>query len=524
MPRLVRMTQLMLLVMGLAFTTVAQAGGGYVDNQDGTISDPEHAIMWQKADDGVERSWQEAVTYCEALVLAGHEDWTLPKAYQLEGLIDTAHSPTIDPLFAVKASYYWSATDSANSPDSAKYVNFFYGNTYPYSKDNPYYVLCVREVAATPGKGLTAVFTGAPSGGKPLAIRFTATITGGSEPYFYEWDFGDGDTASATSPTHEFGKDGQYKVILTVSDNNGAVVVANQEIILPLAEVPAAGPDQTATPAKALPDTVPILTEAGSKTTEEAPKTADSGATSGPTPVPVVAEKATAGQESDPAKIALVTPKTTMPQGVMEVLASGQGPPYKDGALGHGLLAYTFANAMAGDGDLNKDGAVTASEIQAYLDLAIKSLSKSQQSPVITRGGDDFAVCAAPGSSTYVLAIGIAHDLAGAALVAGQDAELVRKAVEAKCQMTKTMMLTADHANRQDILQAVLQIGSMITASDNLVVYMGAANSQDNGRLNWHVNDSSKELPLFTGIYHDDLLQLLKTLPVAHLMVLGEKN
>ena len=197
--------------------------------------------------------------------------------------------------------------------------------------------------------------------------------------------------------------------------------------------------------------------------------------------------------------------------------------PYKPGAFGHALLAYSFANAMAGDGDGNKDGAVTASELQSYLDQAIKSLSKGQQNPRISREGDDFTVCSTSGS-TYVLDIGIAHDLAGAPLAASQDGELVLKAVQDKCQDTKTLVLRGDHANRRDVLQALVKIGSMVTMDDNLIVYVGAANGLDDGRLNWYVNDSSRELPWFTGIYHDDLLLFLKRMPVAHLIFLGEKN
>lgn len=521
MPRLVLMLQGLFFTLLMAFAAVAQAGGGYVDNQDGTISDPQHGTMWQKADDGVERSWSEAVSYCDSLEFAGHNDWVLPKAYQLEGLIDTASSPAIDPIFAVKASYYWSATNSESSADSAKYVNFFYGNTYPDNKNNPYYALCVRPTEAVPGKGLAVVFAGTPVGKKALVIRFTPTVTGGSEPYFYEWDFGDGGTSSAAKPTHEFVKDGQYKVLVTVSDNDGAIAVTNQEISLPLAEIAVVGPDQAAKPEVDEQDKVPVLAEAVPKTSEPAAKSAGEAK---PAEETTAAAAGRGEQGSAQAKTAVVSPGAATLQGFMEVAASGQGVPYKDGALGHGLLAYSFANAMAGDGDWNKDGSVTASEVQAYLDQAIKSLSKGQQKPVVVRDGDDFAVCASKGGSTYVLAIGIGHDLAGASLVAGQDAELVRKAVEDKCQSTKTMMLTADHANRQDVLQALVQIGSMMTASDTLIVYVGAASGQDNGRLNWYVNDSQKELPSFTGIYHEDLVKVLKAMPMRHLMVLGEKN
>lgn len=530
MPRLVRMIQVLFFCMVMAGAGVVQAGENYVDNQDGTISDLQHGTMWQKSDDGVERSWQEAITYCDALELAGHDDWFLPKASQLEGLIDTANSPAIAPLFSLKASYYWSATGSTSSTDSAKYVNFFYGSAYTNSKNKPYYAICVREAAVLPGKGLAAVFAGTPEGGRPLAIRFKATITGGSEPYFYEWDFGDGGTSSSKSPSHEFAKDGQYPVLLTVSDNDGAIIVTNQQVSLPLADISVSGSSEKESAASAndAKDKVPVLVDATPPATEPAPKLEAEVKTIGESEVvssrlPTDAAAAKGEQESRPVKIALVSPNAAL-QGFMDLSASGQGMTYKDGALGHGLLAYSFANAMAGDGDWNKDGSITSSEVQAYLDQAIKSLSKGQQKPVATIDGEDFGVCASQGGSTYVLALGIARDLAGKSLVAGQDAELVRKAVEEKCQHTKTMMLTADHANRQDILQALLQLGSMMTASDTLIVYIGAASGQENGRLNWYVNDTQKELPSFTGIYHEDLVQVLKAMSMAHLLVLSEKN
>jgi PKD repeat protein len=535
MPRLSWMAHvlLILIVFLLAGATMARAEGEYVDNQDGTITDTKHAIMWQKADDGVERSWQEADDYCKSLALAGHSDWTLPKAYQLEGLINTAYSPTIDPLFSVKGSYYWSATESTSSEDSAKYVNFFYGNSYTYSKNHPYYALCVREAKSIPGRELAAVFTGAPESGKPLVIRFTATVTGGTEPYFYEWEFGDGSTSSASAPTHDFSQVGHYTVLLTVSDNNGAVAAANQDIALPLAEVPAAGMEQPAKPSGPPAKEVPALSEPVPQQAElPSPPTGHEGetrthVTSIPeeTPPPVANKVVDTPGNITAAPTGELPPKTSKapPSGILEVAASGKGAPYKDGALGHGLLAYTFANAMAGDGDWNKDGSIAASELQAYLGQAIKSLSKGQQSPEISLNGDDFPVCSSSGS-TFVFAIGVGHDLAGSTLAAGQDAELVRKALEDKCKNTKTMMLTGNHANRPDILEALLRIQSMVTTNDTLVVYVGAASGQDNGRLNWYVNDTRKELPWFTGIYQDDLVNSLKTMSVGHLVVLSEKN
>jgi len=485
------------------------AAGGYVDNQDGTVSEPKHGLMWQKGDDAMQRSWQEAATYCKSLELAGHRDWTLPKAYQLTGLIDMAFSPTIDPVFAVKPSYYWSSTVSETGDDSAKYVNFFYGNTYTFSKDNPYYVLCVRETGAASAQGLMAAFTGEPVRGKALVIHFTATMTGGSEPYFYEWDFGDGGTSSAAGPSHAFAEEGHYRVVLTVSDNEGAIAVSKQEITLPLAEIPVVDAEDTSA-AK------PVA-----KTEDTSLVPAGGVAVASGNEVKLVGEQAPGKTDQEGASSA---GRGGAPQGMMEVLANGGGGASHDATLGHGLLAYTFSKAMAGDGDANTDGALSSRELQAYIEQAIKGLSKGQQSPVVVSAGEDFPLCAGQGGSTYAMTIGIDHDPAGKALAAVQDAELVRKAVEDKCPRTKTLMLKADHANRQDILQALVQIQSMITATDTLLVYVGASAVGEAGRLAWYVNDSQKELPSLSGINHEELVHALKTLPMRHLLVLGEKN
>ena len=471
------------------WTATARADDGrYLDNQDGTVTDTKQGLMWQKGDDGVERSWKEAVDYCASLDLAGHKDWALPKSYQLEALIDTSHSPTIDPVFSLKPSYYWTDTGSTSSDNTAKYVNFFYGNSYTYNKDNPYYSLCVRQAETPVGGKLAAVFAGMPAKGKALTIHFTPTITGGKTPYFCDWEFGDGGESSANDPTHTFAKEGNYQVVLTVSDNAGAVVAATQNLTLPLPEISGAAP---------------------------ASPEAKAGQEGGASP-------SASGQTEAPASSPSV-PAAGGPQGFLDVLASGQGEPVKDGALGHGLLAYAFANAIAGnDGDQKPIS--RASDLQANLGQAIATLSHGQQTPEITRDGDDFPVCSAKGS-TYVLTIGISHDLAGTALSAPeQDAELIRKSLEKTCPRIQTMILKGEHANRRDVVAALQQVGTMAKAEDSLVLYIGAAGGRDGGRLNWYVNDSSKEMPWFTGIQHDDLLAMLKTLTVRDVVVLEEKN
>ncbi len=58
-------------------------------------------------------------------------------------------------------------------------------------------------------------------GPPPLRVEFTATPGGGSPPFSYTWDFGDGETSSLTNPLHTFESEGTYRVNVTVSDATG---------------------------------------------------------------------------------------------------------------------------------------------------------------------------------------------------------------------------------------------------------------------------------------------------------------
>jgi hypothetical protein len=52
----------------------------FIDNSDETITDRATGLMWQQADDGKSRDWEEALEYAEKLELAGHTDWRLPSS------------------------------------------------------------------------------------------------------------------------------------------------------------------------------------------------------------------------------------------------------------------------------------------------------------------------------------------------------------------------------------------------------------------------------------------------------------
>jgi parallel beta-helix repeat protein len=66
---------------------------------------------------------------------------------------------------------------------------------------------------------LSASATASPtSGPRPLTVRFTGSASGGTPPYSYRWDFGDGQTSTTQNPSHTYETDGNCIAILTVTD------------------------------------------------------------------------------------------------------------------------------------------------------------------------------------------------------------------------------------------------------------------------------------------------------------------
>ena len=116
----------------------------YVDNGDGTITDNATGLMWQQADDGNTRDWENSLSYAEGLSLAGYDDWRLPNAKELHSILDytrcpdVTNSPAIDPLFSCTSfndpngnsgqyGYYWTGSPLMDGPSpysDAVYICF----------------------------------------------------------------------------------------------------------------------------------------------------------------------------------------------------------------------------------------------------------------------------------------------------------------------------------------------------------------------------------------------------------------
>jgi Protein of unknown function (DUF1566) len=157
----------------------------FVDNGDGTITDFQTGLMWEKKDDAgglhdkdLVLRWQDELPEKSVyewlselngrtddpeaqLGFAGHTEWRIPTIAELQTLVDLNNaSPTVDPIFSTEcildctvtscsctaAFVYWSSTSAMNNPLLAWTVLFVDGSMSTKTKDDFAHVRAVRGV------------------------------------------------------------------------------------------------------------------------------------------------------------------------------------------------------------------------------------------------------------------------------------------------------------------------------------------------------------------------------------------
>jgi hypothetical protein len=112
--------------------------GDYLDHGDGTVTDRATGLMWSKDDSGVGMDWEQALAWVQAKNAEGylgHDDWRLPNAKELQGLVDYARSPdatgsaAIDPVFDV--------TSVINEAGQTDWPMFWTGTTHVSTAEDP---------------------------------------------------------------------------------------------------------------------------------------------------------------------------------------------------------------------------------------------------------------------------------------------------------------------------------------------------------------------------------------------------
>ncbi|HJO96965.1 MAG TPA: DUF1566 domain-containing protein [Rhodospirillales bacterium] len=113
------------------------------DDGNGAITDRATGLTWMQADSGQDgprrhlgnthytdgrMDWPEALAYCQGLRYAGSDDWRLPNAKELQGLIDYTRSPQTTRSAAIDALFI--ATQITNEADKPDYPGYWASTTH----------------------------------------------------------------------------------------------------------------------------------------------------------------------------------------------------------------------------------------------------------------------------------------------------------------------------------------------------------------------------------------------------------
>jgi PKD repeat protein len=144
-----------------------------------------------------------------------NETWTYSNGTWTDATTTTVGAPPTD--YLVSMAY-----------DDAAGAVIFLGDEGLY-----YTTKTVQSVWSWPGTPLVTTTSATPSEGvAPFNVTFSASTAGGTSPYTYTWQFGDG-SANATGGTvsHRFDGVGNYTVVVTANDTVGRSSVVSMFVV-----------------------------------------------------------------------------------------------------------------------------------------------------------------------------------------------------------------------------------------------------------------------------------------------------
>jgi len=120
------------------------------------VTDKKNAIYWQDniSSQQSSKDWDDAVLYCDKLVLNDVDHWRLPTFKELFSIVDyTRVHPAINPVFSfANEGTYWTSTGFAPSRSRAWTIDFRTGKTYYSYKTTNHAVRCVKDIPTQSAK------------------------------------------------------------------------------------------------------------------------------------------------------------------------------------------------------------------------------------------------------------------------------------------------------------------------------------------------------------------------------------
>jgi len=172
----------------------------FVDNHDGTITDTNTGLMWQKCSMGqVYNSdtnacegpvstyhWDQAFAEAENLELAGYSDWRLPNRNELQSIVDYSLSnPAINgTYFGMGTSLVYWTSSSSPAPGYQAYNIFFGNGLVSQSRKDYRYEYAIRAVRFSQIEVLGDSDYDSDVDGKDLSGLASALSTGNYDPAF----------------------------------------------------------------------------------------------------------------------------------------------------------------------------------------------------------------------------------------------------------------------------------------------------------------------------------------------------
>lgn len=112
-------------------------------NSDVIVTDSETGLIWQKTYK-TDKTWKEALNYCETLTYAGFSDWRLPNKNELASLVNYEKLDPASDFPDMPGKYFWSSSTYWGATNYAWIVNFAHGKVDSSNKSSSTYVRCVR--------------------------------------------------------------------------------------------------------------------------------------------------------------------------------------------------------------------------------------------------------------------------------------------------------------------------------------------------------------------------------------------
>ncbi len=108
------------------------------------VTDGVTSLIWQKSYSSNEKTWQEAMSYCENLDYAGKTDWRLPNKKELMSLVNyEIYNPASD-FPDMPSVRFWSSSTNVARGYSGWILVFYNGHVNGSNKLARNYARCVR--------------------------------------------------------------------------------------------------------------------------------------------------------------------------------------------------------------------------------------------------------------------------------------------------------------------------------------------------------------------------------------------